>query len=73
VLSDEWRLAGSVLLSACEALEVAPEAMQAVLRSVASAAAEIETLAAGGGPAGVIIVRQLGGFRPRDSRTGAPH
>ncbi len=72
-LADEWYLARAVLLSACEALEVAPEAVEAVHRAVDAAAAGVEPLLAGHGPGGVVAVHQLGGFRPRgDSRNGGP-
>jgi hypothetical protein len=64
-LAEEWRLAADVLLSACDALEVSPEAAEAVRRAVETAGAGIEQLLAGSGPEGVLIVRQLAGFRRR--------
>lgn len=71
LLADEWRLAGDVLQSACDALEVAPEAAEAVRRAMASAVSGIDSLATGHGPEGVLTIRQLDGFRPRgDSRSG---
>lgn len=73
ILVEEWRLAGDVLLSACDALKVAPGAADGVRRAVETATAGIEALLAGGGPTGVVTLRQLGGFRPRDEpRNGGP-
>jgi len=73
-LAAEWRLAADVLLSACEALEVAPEAAEAVRRAVETAAGGIEPLLAGAGPDGIVVVRELGGFRRRggEPRSDAP-
>lgn len=73
-LAEEWRLASDVLLSACEALEVSPEAADAVRKAIETAAAGIEPLLAGKGPDGVVVLRQLGGFRRRGEppRSDAP-
>ncbi len=73
LLAEEWRLAADVLLSACEALEVAPEAARGIREAVAAGVAGIPSLLAGSGPEGVVLVRQLGGFRRRgEARTDAP-
>jgi len=73
ILAAEWQLAGDVLLSACEALEVAPEAAQVIRRAVDTAAAGMESLLAGDRPEGVVVVRQLAGFRRRGgSRSDGP-
>ena len=71
-LADEWRLAGDVLTAACEALGVSSEAAGLVRSAVESAAGAIEPLLGGKGPAGVLVLRQLGGFRRRGERTEAP-
>jgi hypothetical protein len=75
VLAEEWRTARDVLLSACEALEVSGEAAEAVQKEIDAAARAIEPLLSGHGPAGVLVLRQLAGFRPRGGggpRNGAP-
>jgi hypothetical protein len=77
IVNGEWRLARTVLASACDALGVAPEVSARVLVMVDQAAHTAPQLAAGVGPAGVVVVRFLGGFRPRgaaqqDGRTGGP-
>lgn len=64
-LAAEWRLARAVLSSACEALAVEPTAAERVLRAVDDATAAAPALVEGRGPAGVLRVHQLGGFRPR--------
>jgi len=64
-LLAEWRLAGEVLLSACEALQVSREAALGVEQAVETAMGGIDRLVEGHGPPGILAVRQLGGFRPR--------
>ncbi len=71
-LAEEWRLAADVLLSACEALEVSEDAFAAVRSAVETAASGIEPLLAGEGPAEVLVLHQLAGFRRRaDPRSAA--
>lgn len=71
VLADEWGLARQVLLSACDALEVPAEVASGVQRAVDAALAGIEPLVTGRAPGGIVIVRQLAGFKPRgESRSG---
>ncbi len=71
VLADEWGLARQVLFSACDALEVPAEVASGVQRAVDAAMAGIGPVIAGAAPRGVVIVRQLAGFKPRgDSRSG---
>ncbi len=71
-LAEEWRLAREVLLAACEALELCSEAVEAVQAEIDAAVAGIEPLLSGEGPAKVVVVRQLAGFRRRgESRSGA--
>ncbi len=65
MLAAEWRLARVVLSSACDALGVSPPATERVLRFVDDAAAAAPALLAGQAPAGVLVVHQLGGFKPR--------
>ncbi len=73
ILAAEWRLATDVLVSACDALEVAPEAAEVIRRAVEGAAAAVEPLLAGDAPPGVLVVRQLGGFTRRGgSRSDEP-
>ncbi len=48
-----------------EALEVAPEAADAVRSAVDTASAAMEPLLAGDRPQGVVVVQQLGGFTRR--------
>ena len=73
VIAEEWHLAADVLLSACEALEVAPEAAEGIRQAVETAAAGIEALLSGAGPEGIVLVQQLGGFRRRgDARSDGP-
>ncbi len=73
ILGAEWRLAADVLVSACEALEVAPEAADAVRRAVDTASAAMEALLAGDRPQGIVVVQQLGGFTRRGgSRSDGP-
>ncbi len=72
-LAAEWSLAADVLFSACEALEVSPAAAEAIRTAVETAAGGVQALISGGGPEGVVVVRQLGGFRRRgDARIDAP-
>lgn len=73
LLAAEWAFTRDVLLSACDALEVAPEAAEAAGRAVDAATAGVEQLLGGSAPERILRVHQLGGFRPRgtaDSRTG---
>jgi hypothetical protein len=65
VIAGEWRLVRAVMASACDALGAEPEAALRVLKLVDDAAAAAPALVAGDGPAGILLVRQLGGFRPR--------
>jgi len=64
-LLAEWRLAGEVLRSACEALQVVREAALGAERAVSVAMEGVDHLVASRGPPGILAVRQLGGFRPR--------
>lgn len=73
LLAGEWSLARDVLVSACDALEVAPEAADVIGKAVDTAAAGMDLLLAGDRPEGVVVVRQLAGFRRRgDSRSDGP-
>ncbi|HYD42693.1 MAG TPA: hypothetical protein VEB43_17825 [Anaeromyxobacter sp.] len=76
LFAGEWRLARVVLSSACDALGVEPAVAARVLGMVDDAARRAGELADGRGPAGVLAVRQLGGFRqraaPPDGRSGGP-
>jgi hypothetical protein len=65
MFAAEWRLARAVLSAACDALAVSAGATERVLKLVDDAAAAAPALAAGKAPAGVLIVHQLGGFKPR--------
>jgi hypothetical protein len=65
MLLAEWRLARAVLSSACDALGVNAAATERVLKLADDAAAAAPALLAGQGPPGVLLVHQLGGFRPR--------
>lgn len=65
VLAAEWRLARAVLSSACDALGVDPAIAARVVAMADAAAGRAAALGAGRGPAGVLLVRQLGGFRQR--------
>ncbi len=73
-LAAEWHLARVVLSSACEALAVEASAAARVLAIVDQAAQAAPALVAGHGPAGVLRIHQLGGFRPRapEPRSGGP-
>jgi len=71
-LSSEWRLVREVLIAACLALEVADDATEKVRVAVDTAASGVEKLVSHGGPAGVVTVHQLGGFRPRGEPTARP-
>jgi hypothetical protein len=74
LLIAEWRLARVVLASACDALAVEPVTAQRVLQAVDDAIAAAPALVAGRGPAGVLRIHQLGGFRLRapERRNGGP-
>lgn len=76
IVNGEWRLTRTVLASACDALGVEPEVSARVLAMVDRAAGTAPQLATGRGPAGIVAVRFLGGFRPRgaaqDGRSGEP-
>lgn len=76
VFAGEWRLARVVLASACDALCVDAAVAARVLGTVDDAARRAGELAVGRGPAGVLVVRQRGGFRQRaaaaDGRSGGP-
>lgn len=76
LVAGEWRLARVVLASACDALGADPAVAALVLAMADHAAQGAAELAAGRGPAGVLAVRQLGGFRPRAGgeagRSGGP-
>lgn len=65
VIAGEWRIARAVLASACEALGVDPSVAARVLGMADAAARAAGALAAGRAPPGVLLVRQLGGFRQR--------
>lgn len=73
-IDAEWRLARVVLASACDALAIDAVAAERVLKAVDDAAAAAPALVAGQKPAGVLIVHQLGGFRPRgpEPRSAGP-
>ena len=60
--------------TSCGALAVNAGATERVLKLVDDAAAAAPALAAGHGPGGVLIVHQLGGFRPRgpEARSDGP-
>lgn len=64
-LQAEWEMATEVLLSACGALEVDPAAAELVLRALECAAQGSGELAVDKGPAGILVIHQLAGFRPR--------
>jgi hypothetical protein len=64
-LAAEWRLLAEVLAAACDALEADPGAADAVARAVDAGRRGSVALRGGAGPAGVLIVFLLGGFRPR--------
>jgi len=66
----EWQIARQVLLSACDAIEAAAETAEQVERAVQAAIDAVAALLARRAPAGVLIVHQLGGFRPRGA---GPH
>jgi hypothetical protein len=77
LINGEWRLARAVLSSACDALGVEAAVTQRVLGMADQAAAGGGALVAGRAPRSVVLVRQLGGFRPRvapaaDGRSGGP-
>ncbi len=74
LLTSEWRLARVVLASACDALAIEPVTTERVLKAVDDAAAAAPALLAGQGPAGVLRVHQLGGFRLRapEPRSAGP-
>lgn len=65
MIAAEWRLLRAVLAAACDALAVNAGTTERVLKLVDDAAAAAPFLAEGKAPAGVLIVHQLGGFRPR--------
>jgi hypothetical protein len=65
VIAGEWRLARVVLASACDALGAEAAVAARVLAMVDRAAQDANELAGGRGPARIVAVRQLGGFRPR--------
>lgn len=73
-IAAEWHLCRVVLGSACEALAIEPAAAERVLKAVDDAAAAAPALLTGHGPAGVLRVHQLGGFRLRapEPRSGGP-
>jgi hypothetical protein len=69
-MQTEWELASEVLLSACDALEVESASAERVLQAVETAAQGAEALLRGEGPAGVLSIHQLAGFRPRTVAPG---
>jgi hypothetical protein len=72
-LSEEWRLVNEVLIAACLALEVADDATEKIRVAIETASRSVAPLLAHGGPAGVLLVHQLGGFHPRgDAHGGRP-
>ncbi|HET6437580.1 MAG TPA: hypothetical protein VFG59_05935 [Anaeromyxobacter sp.] len=80
ILALEWRIARQVLLSGCDAIQAAPETAEQVDRATRAATDAITGLLArrppaGAQPAGVLIVHQLGGFKPRGAapHNGGPH
>lgn len=71
VLASEWETVAGVLAAACDSLQAEPAARERVTRTVGAAARGVAELGAAAGPAAVLVVHLLGGFRPRAETRGA--